>query len=222
MTHTRSLVIVLFAASLSACAAHTNLEPTGKGNLAAAVSIGGPVVTAFGAKLPVPYATAGANYGVTDRLDVNGNFHLLPLAYNMVGMDIGATWYPVINRGFVPTAGIQPGLLVLSSLKSDVSERIKAYPMLSGSLSWHAGQGLLYTGFNAAIPFSSADYDDESPSAMFSPFGGYRWKLGARTYLLTELKWHASNVRIDMLAVEYLNLNSHGAITTLFSLVRSF
>ena len=222
MAHFRFLFLPLTFLLFSACAAHTNLEPTGKGNLDASLSIGGPVVSAFGTKVPVPYAAAGANYGVSDRLDVSGNLHLLPIAYGIVGMDIGATWYPVLNRGFVPTVGIQPGFLVFSSLKSDVGERIKAYPLLSGSLSWHVGRGLVYTGFDAAVPFSSADYDENSPSAIFSPFWGYRWTLGRKTYLLTELKWHAANVRSDMLAVEYLDVNGYGAITTLFSIVRSF
>ncbi|MFC1608468.1 hypothetical protein ACFL47_10915 [Candidatus Latescibacterota bacterium] len=212
------LITVLFAA----CAAHSNLEPVGKGSFDLSLSVGGPVVSAFGTKVPIPYATAGTNYGLTDRWNINGNFHLLPFAFQVAGIDLGATWFPVLNRGAVPTVGIQPGLLIFSSFKSGVDQRFRAYPMMSGSLAWQVGQGLFYTGFDSVLPLSSPDYDDESPSVIFSPFLGYHWRLGSRTYLLTELKWQAANVENGELAIQYMGIGDRGAVTPLVSIVRNF
>jgi hypothetical protein len=223
MTEYRTLLFVpLLCVSLTGCAAHTNLEPSGKGTLNANVSVGGPVVSAFGAKLPVPYGTLGFNYGMADRFDLTGNVHLLPLAYDIMGFDLGTTWYPVLHKRYIPTVGIQPRLLILASFKSGMSNRLKAYPLFSTSAAWNIGAGLAYTGFDATMPASFSQYDPDAPSFIFSPLAGYRWRIGRKTFFITELKWHASNVRSDQLAVEYLSLARHGALATLFSIIREW
>ncbi|MDZ7261094.1 MAG: hypothetical protein ONB05_03115 [candidate division KSB1 bacterium] len=224
MKNIHSFFILLFAALFLTCAAHTNLEPVGRGHVNGNVSIGGPIVAAFGTRIPIPYGTIGINYGLRDRVNLNGNLHLLPLAYSVIGTDLGVTWFPVINKGAVPTLGIQPRLLALASVKKDVAsrDRLRIYPLVSSSAAWPLGKGLMYTGFDLTIPISSPDYDDEASSTILSPFIGYRWHLGRRTRLLTEIKWHGANIRSDQLAVEYLPIAGHGAITTLFSIERSF
>ena len=217
-----SILILLSLVLLISCAAHTNLEPVGKGNISGNVNIGGPIIKIFGIKMPVPYATVGANYGLTNKFDLNGNLHLFSLGYKIFGFDFGSTWYPCINNGKIPTIGIQPRLLTLVSLKSDVSEQIKAYPIVSGSAAWELNKHLIYIGTDITVPFTSLDYDKNAPNPIFSPFWGCKWKIGKRTYLLTEIKWHAANAQTDQLAVEYVPLNNYGAISTLFSIERSF
>jgi hypothetical protein len=204
------------------CAAHTNLEPVGKGRMDSNLSFGGPVVAAFGARIPVPYLTIGSNYGLSDRLNLDGNLHVLSMFYKVGGIDVGAAWFPFLNEGMKPTVGIQPRLLAFASLKSDVSGRFRFYPLISGSAAWKVGNGLFYTGFDLVVPASSQDFDDEATATIFSPFIGYRWNLGSKTRLLTEIKFHGLNVESDQLAVTYLHLGGHGALTTLFSLERSF
>ncbi len=214
--------VILTVLLLTGCAAHVSLEPTGKGNYAANLSVGGPVVEAFDTRIPVPYAAAGLQYGLSDRVDLTGSLHLLPLFYKLSGFDVGAAWFPVLNEGLVPTVGIQPRLLSFVSLKADVPERWKVYPVVSGSAAWKAGGGLLYAGADIAVPLSRSDYDDDAAAVLFSPFLGYRWEIGERLSLFTELKWQGANVRSDQLAVEYLPIGGNGAVSTLFSIQRSF
>ena len=118
--------------------------------------------------------------------------------------------------------GVQPHVLLLTSLKSGVDERLKIYPALSGSAAWKLKSGLVYLGSDITVPLSSLDYDEEAESLIVSPFVGYRWKLGNRLYLISEIKWHGANIRSDQLTVEYLPIGKHGAVSTLFSLQRSF
>ena len=216
------LIMCLAALLLFQCAAHTNLEPVGKENLAVDISMGGPIVKAFGTRIPVPYFTTGVNYGLKDNLDLTGTLHLLSLPYKIFGMEPGVTWYPIQQKGKIPTIGIQPHALILMSLKSGVDERIKCYPVLSGSAAWHMKKGLIYTGADLTVRLSDLDYNKDESPMIFSPFLGYKWKLGSRTWLCTELKWNGANLQTDQLAVEYLDIGSHGAITTLFSIQRSF
>jgi hypothetical protein len=214
--------ILALGSVLVYCAAYTALEPVGQGHLDANISLGGPIISAFGGKIPLPYTAMGFNYGLSRRTNLHGNFHLLPLAYKMIGLDGGIAWFPVENCGSIPTLGIQSRLLGLASIKSGINERVRIYPVLSASAAWRVSSGTLYLGFDLIVPLSSQDFDNEASSALFSPFWGYRWSLGAKNRLLTELKWHGVNVRSDQLAVDYLFIGAHGAITTLLSIERSF
>jgi hypothetical protein len=215
-------LIKILLLSFISCAAHTNLEPVGKKNLSANVSFGGPIVEAFGAKIPVPYTTVGANYGLDNRVDLNGNFHLITLPYKILGFDFGPTWFPIIKNGKVPVIGLQPRLLALLSLKSNVQERFKIYPVLSSSATWPVKGNRFYFGSDLTYIYSSADYDKEASRIIFSPFAGYGWKLGQKNYLYTEVKWHGANIQSNQLAVEYLPIGKNGALSVFFSLQRSF
>jgi hypothetical protein len=217
-------VIFLFCVMIiySGCAAHTNLEPIGKGEVKMNVSLGGPFVKISGMNVPIPYATAGAVYGAVDKLNVSGNLHLTSLPYKIFGFDFGAAYFPVLNDGYIPTIGINPSLLYLMSLKPDVSSRVRAYPSLTATFAWHTGANLVFTGFDYTYPLTTPDYDSDSPKSIISPFVGYRIELGRKFRLITEVKWQASNVRTDQLAAEYSKISGRGAIGLLFSLERSF
>jgi len=204
------------------CAAHTNLAPVGKGKSTTYLSFGGPIIKAFGARIPIPYATIGSNYGLTESVNLHGDLHLLSLAYQVVGLELGTAWFPIQHEGLRPSVGIMPGFLALASVKSGVDDRFRLYPQLAGSAAWRSGKNKIYTGFNFLFPLSSADYDDEAAAAIFSPFVGYQWQVGSRTKLFFELKWNAATTRSDQVAVDYLPVAGHGAITPLFAIERSF
>jgi hypothetical protein len=208
MTAIRILFLCML---LAGCAARTTLEPVGKGQLAASASLGGPLVAAFGTRPPIPNLALGARYGLGDRIDLDGNLHLLPLLYSLAGLDLGVTWYPLLNDGAVPTIGIQPRVMAFASFKSGVDDRFRAYPAISSSAAWKLGSGLIYTGFDFVVPVSQPDYDNDPPRVIFSPLVGYRWNIWNGFRLYTELKWMGANVRTDATA-EYVHPGGYGAI----------
>ena len=217
-----NLILTFYLSAIFGCAAHTNLTPLGKGNVDAAVSFGGPFIPVAETKIPTPYLSMGANYGVTDQINIDGNLHITSLFYQVAGFDFGATWFPTLNKGLVPTWGVQPRLFMLASLKTDVSSRIRIYPLVSNSAAWQLGDGLIYAGFDFIVPLTESDYDDEAEKIIFSPFTGYRWNLGKSLRLLTELKWHGANVQGDQLAVEYITIGGYGALSLMLSLEKRF
>lgn len=207
---------------LTGCAAHTNLTPLGPGTTSPHLSFGGPIVEAFGTRIPIPYLAAGVDYGATSTLNVGFNAHLLPLAYGIAGADVSAAWFPVAagERGL--NLGLEARLLAFASLKSGVAQRLFSYPVVSASVAGPVGSGLGYFGANLAFPAERSAFDPDASRQMLSPFTGYRWRLGARYALLTEVKWHAANVRADQLAVNYVHAGGLGALTTLVALVKRF
>lgn len=222
MKNPSPLQLTIILLLLVGCAAQTNFEPIGKGNVNGNVSLGGPIISAFGTRIPLPYLTVGANYGISDQINIHGNLHLFSMGYKIVGFDFGAAWFPFLNDGLKPTISIQPRLIVFASAKSDVSSRFRVYPVITNTAAWKIGKNTLFTGFDLVVPFTKPDYDSEASSTIFSPFIGYGWKVGQRTRLTTELKWHGANIKSDQLAVEYVPISGYGAITTLFSIERSF
>jgi hypothetical protein len=204
------------------CAVHKNLIPLGKGNMEADVSLGGPFIPLIEPKIPAPYASAGINYGISEKVNIEGNLHITSLFYKVAGLDIGAAYFPLLNDGSLPAIGIQPRLLVYSSLKSDIESRFRVYPFVSGTAAWHWGSGIIYTGFDLVAPLTKPDYNKDDVSIIVSPFAGYKWNLGADYSLFTELKWQGANVKSDLVAVEYIHINKHGALSLLFSVSRRF
>lgn len=211
-----------FGLLLSGCAAHTRLEPLPAGKLSPHASVGGPVVAAFGTRVPVPYLTAGADYGLASRLSLSGNAHLLALAYGIAGLDGALVWFPWEGSGYRPTVGVEARFMAFASLRGQVDGRFIAYPVFSTSASWRLGSGLLYAGAHLAGPLPRPQYDPSPERFMWSPFLGYRWALGERYALLTELKWHGVNIRSDQLAVSYLHPAGRGALTPMVAIARRF
>ena len=200
------------------CSAHTNLVPIGKGNIDGSLSLGGPFIPLAETKIPTPYLSVGANYGLREKINLDANFHLTPLFYKLTGFDFGSTWFPILNDGIIPSWGVQPRMLFLASYKDNISSRFRVYPLISNSAAWKLGEGLIYSGLDLVIPLTSADYDKESVKIIFSPFMGYRWNLGKNIGLFTEIKWHGANVQSSQLAVEYISVGEYGALSLILSL----
>ncbi|MGE5498509.1 MAG: hypothetical protein ACM3Q2_10580 [Syntrophothermus sp.] len=206
---------------LSGCAAHTNLMPVGKGNAEVSAGLGGPFITVSDMKIPAPYITLGGLYGLKDDINLNANIHVTSFMYKVAGIDLGAAWFPLLNYGWKPAVGIQPGILMLASLKENVESRFRLYPMLSGSLAWKVPGGTGYTGLDMLFLPAKPEYDSEAPSYIASPFAGYRFPLSEKIKFCCELKWQAANVEGYQLAPEYLSIGKHGAFTVLLSVSRS-
>jgi len=218
----RLVFLLLFSLIFVGCAAHTNLDPVGANRININSSVGGPIIEIFDINMPIPYLTTGINYGVSDRINLDGNLHLLPLAYEIFGLDVGTTFFPILNDGLIPTVGIQPRYLILSSFKENVKVRLRAYPVVSVSAAWASWRGLFYSGMDVTMPQTSADYHNYAPYVILSPFAGYRWQIGKDFRLFTELKLHAANWFTHQMAVNYTSVGNVGATTLLFSIERSF
>ncbi|MGA9521563.1 MAG: hypothetical protein WBV82_08875 [Myxococcaceae bacterium] len=89
------------AAALLGCGHTTPVRPTPKGNLQLQAEIGGPIAS-WGFPFPSPHATAGASYGLLDRLDAHAHVHLTPLIAGLAGVDVGSTFLLLEETGPIP------------------------------------------------------------------------------------------------------------------------
>ena len=67
----KGLALSITAVVGTACGISRGVRPIGDGNSAVSVSAGGPMANYIGTKLPLPLATVGGVYGLSDRVDVH-------------------------------------------------------------------------------------------------------------------------------------------------------
>lgn len=201
---------------LCGCAVHTALEPVGREQWNFQTSFGGPTVAAFGVSaplVPLPFLTSGIRYGLSERIDLTADLHLIPLLpLGMIGLETAVSYYPWLGEDWKPTLALEVRLINSISLKKEVSGQILIFPVLTGSASWEAGRGLFYGGSHCSIPIQKMDFDQDVSALRISPFIGYRFDWTNHFRLFLELKWQAANIRSDLLAVEYASLGQQGAL----------
>jgi hypothetical protein len=101
-------VLALLAAGIVAtgCGHATRVRPTPAGQLEASLEFGGPIGRVEGYPLPLPLATFGASYGITDRADAFVGVHLTPLLFGVVGLDLGGDFMPLMDQGPWPALNL--------------------------------------------------------------------------------------------------------------------
>ena len=60
-------------------------------------SVGGPLVNSFGTTVPIPYLMGGITYGISNRMEIHSDLHLLAAMFKFAGLTPGITWFPVDN-----------------------------------------------------------------------------------------------------------------------------
>lgn len=222
MSKYKNIIVFVFTFLIIGCGAHTNLTPIGEGNIDANISLGGPVITINKIRTPAPYLTIGGKYGLSDVMNVDANLHVTSLFYKVAGLEFGAAWFPLSYKNSFFILALNPRILLLESLKENVGDRLRIYPLLSGSAAWTLGGGLIYVGSDLVFPLTQPDYNKNSPRLIASIFTGYRWQISDTFGFVSELKWLGANIPSNQVAVEYINIAKYGAVSLLFSIEKRF
>ena len=208
-------VALICISGLASCAPRMALDPAGKGAVRPNISVGGPMVSAFGTYVPIPNLALGARYGITSNTDLGANVYVLPMAFQMGAIDAGAIWYFGVGENV--KLALEPRCLVFISLKPGVSHSPLVYPAMLATMSEPLGSGRGYFGLDVVPLLYGSDFDLDPPAMAVSASIGYRWELGAGYRLTTEVKWIGFNIRTDA-TVEYVHPLRYGAIAPLIGL----
>lgn len=189
---------------LIGCGAQMRNMPVGAGRTQASASVGGPLVNAFGAVIPVPYAMAGATYGITDRVEAHADLHVLAAAYKFLGLTPGVTYFPELHLSkWVPS--VTGDVLLFSDFTA-----VRAYPEILATISRPVGtRWVPYAGLHNTFQFS------HSPLYISSICAGTSYRMG-RWKLYGEMQWLALNRSNHFTPVDYHGINEHGALSPQF------
>ncbi len=196
---------------LAACGTAQSVRPLGAGRQAVDASVGGPVVRAF--PVPAPISLVGYRYGIDDRSDVFGRFHLVPAAFGRLAFEAGASRLLLEERGPVPAVSASAQALCYAGPGAF------AIPAFSVNASWSTGRWVFYGGSQQAVSWGRR-LEGSGAAFHWSPYVGAtldqgRWTFGA------ELRWLELQLADDAL-VWWQGFLGRGAIAPMLSVQRRF
>ena len=208
------LVYVLAATALGAgCNTVHTARPIGEGNHQVLLSVGGPIAGVGEPSLLVPLTVITYKYGLTDRLDVYGGWHVLETFVNNGNLfvDVGASYYLLDQRELFPGVSIAAQASPLVNFES-----AWAYFDLQVTASWALDpqfeRHLIYTGLhNGLTPFNAGAVD--VPVYTWAPFVGYQARLFDDALgVNAEVKWIRPYQSTDAAVIGYFGPGDLGAL----------
>jgi hypothetical protein len=204
-----AIAAVLCAVVFTACGVTHPVRVLDEGQSIAAVSLGGPVISAGSAAIPVPYLNAGYAYGVTGAWTAEANLHVTALLFNDLGFDAGAATRLVRAAGIVPEVTLKLQGMVFTTFNSSSASIVLAHANLNASYAI-GSHTLIYAGTEHTVQFSPSSY-------FLTPLFGIQLPLSSVMDLQAETKWMASNHFTGHGVFEgFGSVNGHGAIGLFF------
>lgn len=186
------------------------LRPTPKGQVTAELELGGPFAKVGGLVIPLPLTTVGASYGVAEHVDISAHLHPTAAIFKIAGLDVGAAWQPLIQKGAVPAvtlagrlygftnfiSGFQPYLELGVTGSYKLADRVSPYLNVTTLIQTNAVP-LLAVGAGVEVEFG-------------------------RVALQAEFRWFSPNRNTYFNAVEWQSIGGWGAVGGLIGVRYTF
>jgi len=195
-----SLWVVCCMAVVALGCGHTSpVRPTPKGQLQLQADMGGPIAS-WGVPFPAPHLTAGASYGVADRLDVHAHAHLTPLLVGLAGLDVGSTYLLLEQSGAIPALSGTARLLGFTDFRQSA-----AYFEATATASYLVGERLLpYASVTGFAQFAGGPL-------LVSPAAGAQLWFG-ELGLQAEARWFAPDYPTERAVIPWVGVAGQGAL----------
>lgn len=195
---------------LVGCGHMAKLRPTPRGQVAAELTLGGPFAKVSSLVIPLPLTTVGASVGVADHLDLSAHFHPTAAVFKIAGLDVGAAWQPLLQKGAIPAvtlagrlygftnfvSGFQPYLELGATGSYKLAERFSPYLNVTTLIQTNAVP-LLAVGAGVEVEFG-------------------------RFALQAEFRWFSPNRNTYFNAVEWQSIGGLGAVGALLGVRYTF
>jgi hypothetical protein len=217
------LFFVLGGFILVSCSTTRIVKPLAKKEVAVGFDFGGPIIDFAGIKIPVPFTSLSAAYGIDSMMTVFGGLHTTSLAFGNLQLDAG------IVRDIIPAKGRIPGFSVAPIANMMVNFKggdFRIYPELDLNLHWQYSlkrrHYMYFSLSNWFDPWAKKAHNE--PNKAFYALNlalGHTFVTDKMRYTL-ELRWlapHASNKNI---VVTYNGIAGQGTMAFYFGLFRKF
>lgn len=168
-----SMGIILF----SSCTAIRKVKAPVKGESTVCVSLGGPITEVSKKYIPLPLLGIGYNYGLSEKIALEGGLNITNALFGVVNADAGVNWYPLKPQNIKPGFLLMSKLFVLSKLKMKDN---RIYPAITPVFYWEIDKHIIYTGVENWFEFHSIrnDGNPQKHHWLKIPMIGYElvWK----------------------------------------------
>lgn len=206
---TRASALLLLTALAAGCSAMNTARPLARGEHAAGLTLGGPLLKLGGTPVPMPVAVIEARHGVAtlaDRpLELGYGLNLTGVAYGIVGLQAHAAWLVMDQRGAVPALSLTNRLYFasnhLDARKADPG--VWGLDQLDLTASWLLGdaqQQLVYLSL-------TQNTDLVDPALFLSPGLGAQLDPGQPGGLRAqvETRWYGPGALPESLALRWVS-----------------
>lgn len=192
---------VLLVVALGGCGLSTHVRPTPHRTVAIESAVGGPVAR-LPAPIPLPLLTAGASYGVAERLDVSAHTHLTTLAaFGLAGLDVGSHALVVDQQGRLPAVTV--GLVGYGFTRFQGGALF--FLDANATASWRLFETWL------AFFDLTGQWDFADRAVRWAPAVGVR-KSWSHVDLQLDLRWYEPTYDTRPSSVAWLGPFKHGAL----------
>ncbi|MCX7727773.1 MAG: hypothetical protein N2053_13115, partial [Chitinispirillaceae bacterium] len=122
------VIILLFS-----CTAVRKVRAPEKGESTISVSLGGPITEVSKRYIPLPLLGIGYNYGLTEKLALEGGLNITNALFGVLNADAGVNWYPLKPQKMQPGILLMSKFFILSKLKIKDN---RIYPALTPVIYW--------------------------------------------------------------------------------------
>lgn len=216
-----SLLVV--ALTLFSCSSSRYIEPLEKDQFAINADFGGPLIALGGLKLPIPFTSLGAGYGITDNSTVFGNLYTTSLLYRTIQIDMGIR--QGIYKSSHPLIPNVSGAFIVNGMTNTRAWDFRMFPELNISPYYTYGQWMTYGNIQTWVDFYKTSDEnlslDEILVPAFAVGQQFTNKKGTWSMIL-EYKRLAPTLNEDYTVVDYLTNSGRGANGIYLSFVTYF
>jgi hypothetical protein len=206
---------------LTRCSSIRQVTPLPKGNSALSLSIGGPFTKVGDITTPLPFLSLGYSFGFTDRITLESGIHLTSLAFGLLQLDPGMSWFVFTPHGIQPGLIVSPRVFLMTNFKP---ESVRIYPNLDLTFTWKLPYDMgLYSGIRNWIEPASirSDGNIQTNHLLVAPFIGFLVSRNRWSYQIESLIY-TPNLKNTGRPLKNVGFGENGIFGLFFGVSRTF
>lgn len=192
------LLLLLCGVGLAGCASLNGARPLEPGKHEIAATIGGAMVYFAGAPVPLPNVIVEGRSGVAKPLnrplDINYGLNLMPMAFGILQVHLGASWLLAHQNGGIPAVSMTNRIWFAANIlgapyKAEGGVGAWGNHQLEFAVSWEISHQLIYVSLAQYTDFTNPSLTlTPAVGAHFDPGkpGGFKMYVEARWYGLSQ------------------------------------
>ena len=217
------LLFVVYLLGTTACNTTRIVKPLAKKEVAVGIDVGGPIIDLFDTKIPVPFSSITAAYGIDSTLTAFAGVHITSAVFGTIHWDLG-----VVGEIIHPQKGYIPGLSIGPSVQmmTDVFQgNFRLYPVVDVNLYWQylpKHQHYFYLNWGSWFDFWQRAHGQPNTKIYYPSFSlGHTFENKKMRYTL-EAKYMAPGEQSGGTPVVFNGVAGQGAWGVYISIFRKF
>jgi hypothetical protein len=213
-------LFIIVVISIFSCSSVRHVKPLEQGSSAASLSVGGPITKVGNIYIPLPLISAGYNYGLIEKLDLETGINVTGLLFGDLHLNAGVNYHPWLAEKLRPGLYLSPEFFFITNLR-DGSPRI--FPAVDAGLYWDIRRHYLYCGVESWFEVSTIRNDGNPQNDHWLPIPYVGWGIESKRWQFqVEGKIYTPNQKNTGRPTKNIGIGEHGVLGVFIGASRSF